>query len=771
MRALRAFLDRQVNAPYRTAVLLALAVVPLAAYAVIELPLQHHLAIALVFMAVGVAIARHAPALRLMVGLLSVALSARYIWWRGTETLIWHLSVDGATSFALYGAELFGFLLLLAGYFQTAFTRPRAPTPIRLDERLDGKLEGRALPSIDVFVPSYNEGLDVVRRTLTGAAAMDYPNKTVWLLDEKRRPEMKALCDELGVSYMTRPDNRGAKAGNINHALARTTGELVAVFDADQVPVRSFLRMTVGYFLDNPKMALVQTPHHFYNPDPFERNLYLEDTVPAEQVMFYHVIQVGNDFWNSSFFCGSCALLRRTALESVGGIAQETVTEDAHTALKMHALGWESAYLAVPQAAGLATERYGFYVTQRVRWARGMIQILRLDNPLLKRGLTFAQRVNYFNAACHFLFGLPRMVYLLAPPMYLLFGVHPLDASAAAIAAYALPHVFLSIVGGSTIAHTARHSFWAEVFETAIAPYIALITVLTVLSPRHARFAVTAKGTQLDAASFDWQHAAPNLVVALLVLAAGIAMPIRFMAEPLERGTLALAGFWNLYNLVILGAALAVALDRTQRRQLYRVRGDLRLDVRARDEAGPATLRAVRNARPPRSPVVREGRRYGIRVGRVAAGPGHTARFRRHARRSAHAWHGRVLDFSEEGIRLRLTPDAPGGTVTGPLPHRVIVTLDSHHGGPLALDAEVLEATPEDGAVVLRARWEALSSPQLRRVIEEMFSGANTWIYHASPPDRPFSSLAEVISAPWRTLSRRFAGRTPPADTAARSPT
>ncbi len=704
MRRIVRLLDRLVRAPNRTALLLVFAVVPLVAYALLRLPLQHHLAISLVLMGVGVAIARHAPALRLVVGLLSIATSARYIWWRATETLIWELSFDGATSTALFGAEVFGFLLLLAGYFQTAFTRPRAPVPLPFSGLVDGKHGGRPLPSVDVFVPTYNEGVDVVRRTLTGAVAIDYPNKTVWLLDEKRRPEMRALCEELGVSYMTRPDNSGAKAGNINHALARTTGELVAVFDADQVPVRSFLRMTVGYFLDNPKMALVQTPHHFYNPDPFERNLYLDETVPSEQVMFYHVIQVGNDFWNSSFFCGSCALLRREALLSVGGIAQETVTEDAHTALKMHALGWESAYLAVPQAAGLATERYGYYVTQRVRWARGMIQILRLDNPLLKRGLTFAQRVNYFNAACHFLFGLPRMVYLLAPPLYLVFGVHPLDASAATIAAYALPHVFLSIVGGSTIAHTARHSFWAEVFETAIAPYVALITILTVLSPRHARFAVTAKGTQLDTAAFDWRHAAPNLVVAGLVLAAAIAMPIRFALEPVERATLALAGFWNLYNLVILFAALSVALDRSQRRQLYRVRRDNRVDVRAPDGA---------------------------------------------------AWHGRALDLSEDGIRLRLTPDAPGAPLTGSLPSRVSVTLASHIAAPLELDAEVLDTLPEDGALLVRARWTDPSSAQLRRVIEEMFAGANTWIYHASPPDRPFRSLGEVITAPWRALSRR----------------
>ena len=695
------FLDTQVRTPRRTALLLVGAVVPVAAYTVLELPLHHQLVLSLAFMGVGVAIARHVPSLRLVVGLLSIATSARYIWWRGTETLYWEPTLDGATSLALYGAELFGFLLLLAGYFQTAFTRPRLPAPTPLDAS-----EGRPLPTIDVFVPSYNEGVDVVRRTLTGAAAMDYPHKTVWLLDEKRRPEMKALCDELGVSYMTRPDNRGAKAGNINHALSRTTGELVAVFDADQVPVRSFLRMTVGYFLDNPKMALVQTPHHFYNPDPFERNLYLEDSVPSEQVMFYHVIQVGNDFWNSSFFCGSCALLRRTALESVGGIAQETVTEDAHTALKMHALGWESAYLAVPQAAGLATERYGYYVTQRVRWARGMIQILRLDNPLFKRGLTLAQRINYFNAACHFLFGLPRMVYLLAPPLYLLLGVHPLDASAGAIAVYALPHVFLSIVGGSTIAHTARHSFWAEVFETAIAPYVALITLLTVASPRHAQFAVTAKGTQLDSAAYDWRHAAPNLAVGLLVVAAAIATPFRIATEPLERATLALAGFWNVYNGVILLAALSVALDRSQRRNLYRVRRDNRVELRAADGGG--------------------------------------------------AWHGRALDLSEDGIRIRLVPDAPGLTLANVQPGRVTLSILSDIGARLHLDAEVLDTVAEDGTLTVRARWVALTPAQLRRVIEEMFAGAGTWVYHAAPPDRPFRSLFEVIRAPWRALARRL---------------
>jgi cellulose synthase (UDP-forming) len=527
---------------------------------------------------------------------------------------------------------------------------------------------------------------------------MEYPRKRVYLLDEQRRPAMKALCEELGVIWMTRPDNRGAKAGNINHALARTDGELVAVFDADQVPTRTFLQLTVGPFLRDPQLALVQTPHHFCNPDPFERNLHVEGVIPAEQLMFYHVIQVGNDFWNSAFFCGSSAVLRRSALLDVGGIAQETVTEDAHTALKMHARGWRSAYVAIPQAAGLATERYAFYVTQRIRWARGMVQILRMDNPLFKKGLGAAQRINYFNAAAHFLFGIPRMFYLLAPPAWILFGVHPLEAGAVQIASYALPHVFLSVVGGATIARGARHSFWAEVYETAIAPYLAIVTLVTVASPRHGKFKVTAKGTRLDTARFDWQRALPNLFVAGIVGAALVASPLRLAMYPAERGTTLLAAFWNLYNAVILGAAVAVALDRSQRRGSYRVRRCARAVL----SAGGQQVR------------------------------GHT------------------LDLGEEGARVRLDGPAPA-------PGAARLRLEGDDGAVFEAAVDIVDVQLGEGAHVARCRFRALSPTQLRGLIEQMFSPANAWVHHPAPPDDPLRSWAEVLRAPWVALRRRTA--------------
>ncbi len=668
-------------------VAVGLATCLLVAWSATPLPLAEHVVLSGAMVAVALLVARAFPQERAMVAFLSIAVSARYIVWRLSGTLILEASVSGAMSLALIGAELFGFGLLLAGYFQAGFVRPRLVLPLPLRED--------ALPTVDVFVPTYDEEVPILRRTLVAVLGMRYPRMRVYLLDEQKRPGVQALCEELGVTWMTRPDNSGAKAGNLNHALARTDGELVVIFDADQAPVRSFLDLTVPPFLEDPGLALVQTPHHFINPDPFARNLHAEDNTPAEHLVFYHVIQAGNDFWNSAFFCGSSAVLRRSALAQVGGIATETVTEDAHTAMKLHALGWRSAYVGVPLAAGLATERFGYHVTQRVRWARGMLQILRLDNPLLKDGLTFAQRLNYVGATSHFLFGIPRLVYLLAPPAYLLFGVHPLDATAADVAAYAIPHVLLSILGGSVFTQGSRHSFQAEVYETAIAPFVAIVTVLTFLSPRHARFRVTVKGARSDAARFDVRNAAPNLVTAGLVVAALACAPWRWAAWPDERGTVLLAAGWNLYNLVILAPALAVALDRPQRRSHWRL----------------ARANRVRVHVPGRS-----------------------------------EWEARLLDLSEDGCAA-WGPLAEAPALDG----ACTVRISSDRGGDVVVQGTVKGAWSHAGGAGVRLAFHDAGD----RVLEELVRPANAWLPTPTPLDRPWTALRALVHASLRAVLLR----------------
>ncbi|MCF6209323.1 MAG: UDP-forming cellulose synthase catalytic subunit [Gammaproteobacteria bacterium] len=502
----------------------------------------------------------------LILVVLSVIASSRYLWWRINYTLNWDDLIDLTLGLGLLAAELFAWLVLILGYFQTA--RPLQRRPVELPAN------PAQWPTVDVFIPTYNEPLEVVKPTVYAALGMDWPKEklNVYLLDDGRRPAFRQFAQEAGVIYMTRPDNSHAKAGNLNHALARSKGKFVAIFDCDHVPTRSFLQVNMGWFLRDPKLALMQTPHHFFSPDPFERNLNNFRTVPNENALFYGLVQGGNDLWNATFFCGSCAVLRRKPLEEIGGIAVETVTEDAHTALRLHRLGYNSAYLKIPQAAGLATESFAAHVGQRIRWARGMAQILRLDNPLLGKGLSIWQRLCYGNAMLHFLSGIPRLVFLSAPLAFLLLHAYIIYAPALLILLYVAPHLIHASITNSRIQGKYRYSFWAEIYETALAWYIARPTTTALIAPHKGSFNVTAKGGLIAEEHFDWRISKPFLVLIVLNLLGIIVGLGRLVGGPdHEVGTVLLNLAWASYNLLILGAALGVAMEARQVRRAHRV--------------------------------------------------------------------------------------------------------------------------------------------------------------------------------------------------------
>ena len=505
--------------------------------------------------------------------MLSMFCTFRYGYWRIDQVVRFFRdpanhwgALDAFFILCLLLAEAYAFVILFLGYFQTIWPLRRAP--VSLPENPD------EWPDVDVLIPTFNEPLDVVRFTALGALNMDWPADKlhVYLLDDGRRKEFEEFAFEAGIGYRTRPDNTFAKAGNINTALETMSSPLVAVFDSDHVPTRSFLQMTVGWFMRDPKLAVMQTPHHFYSPDPFERNLRQFHVIPNEGELFYGVVQDGNDFWNASFFCGSCAVLRREALDEIGGIAKETVTEDAHTSLRMQMAGWNTAYINIPQAAGLATERLSAHVGQRIRWARGMIQVLRTENPLFARGLTFPQRLCYFNAVGHFLYAVPRLIFLTAPLIYLLLNHTNIPGFWAAILAYALPHLVLSNVTNSRIQGDHRHSFWNEIYETVLAPYILLPTMMALISPRLGKFNVTAKGGVVRRTFFDSRIAQPFLVMLIFNIAGLlVAIPRFFIWDTTRRGTVLMNVMWCCFNIIILGVCTAVARELMQRRTTVRL--------------------------------------------------------------------------------------------------------------------------------------------------------------------------------------------------------
>ena len=639
--------------------------------------------------------------------LLSIYSTFRYGFWR-VSTVLATVCNPGAhwtrldTSFVciLLLAECYAFVVLLLGYIQMLWPLGRMPVP--LPDDLD------QWPAVDVLIPTLNEPLSVVRFTALAAMNIDWPadRLNVYILDDGHREEFRAFAEEAGIGYMTRDDNLHAKAGNINRALAQIGSPFVAVFDSDHVPTRSFLQVTMGWFLRDRKLGLLQTPHHFYSPDPFERNLGQFRITPNEGELFYGVVQDGNDFWNAAFFCGSCAVLRRSALDEVGGIAVETVTEDAHTSLRMQMRGWNTAYINIPQAAGLATERLSAHVKQRIRWARGMVQVLRIENPLFAPGLRPAQRLCYFNAMSHFLFALPRLIFLTAPLIYLIFGRVNIPGYWVTIVAYAAPHLVLSNLTNSRIQGRHRHSFWNDIYETVLAPYIFLPTLLALFSTRTGKFNVTAKGGVIDHDYFDARIAQPFLVLLgfdLIGLLCAIPRAIQFPAFHVawwmsfinwpasiydggHPGTIFMNVLWLLFSVVLLGVATAVAWESRQRRQTVRMARAVPSDILLPD--------------------------------------GYMAQ-------------GITCNLSNGGVQARIQGPIHAGV--GDPVRFVFPLLD----GTATLPATVVAIEEE----MLRAKFDSLNLQETEALTMILYSRADTWLgpREAREPDHPMRSLGRIL--------------------------
>ncbi|QJT83155.1 UDP-forming cellulose synthase catalytic subunit [Kosakonia sp. MUSA4] len=611
---------------------------------------------------------------------MSVLLSTRYIYFRLTQTLHFNSEIETLLGMGLFLAEVYVWVMLLLSYLQTVW--PLKREIVQLPDDMS------QWPTVDVYIPTYNEPLDVVRDTVLAAQCIDYPRDKmkIYLLDDGKRREFAVFAADVGVGYITRNDNAHAKAGNLNHAMKLTHGELICVFDCDHVATRIFLQATVGGFLKDPKLALVQTPHYFYSPDPFERNLSVGRNIPNEGSLFYGPIQQGNDNWNATFFCGSCAVIRRSALEEIGGFAVETVTEDAHTALKLQRLGWGTAFIDIPLAAGLATERLVLHVIQRTRWARGMTQIFRLDNPLLGRGLTLPQRLCYLSAMLYYQFALPRIAFLTAPLAYLLFNLNIIHSSASLVFAYALPHLFLAVYVNSRLNGRFRYSFWGEIYDIVLAFHIVLPTVVTMLFPKRGKFNVTDKGGLLNVGYFDFSVVRPHLIIAVLLAAGVVAGIVRACAHDyfgVDPRVIALNVGWGLYSLIFLLAAIAVARETRQTRKTIRIDVDI--------------------------PVL------------IHYASGITSR-------------SQTADLSMGGCRI-VVPDERHQSDEI---EEIELLLQS---GAIAIPVRIIASDAE----YIRLMFDDIPLSRRRELVRVVLSRADAWIHPPKPQDNPFRSMLTIV--------------------------
>lgn len=499
---------------------------------------------------------RHPRVLR-AVAVVALAWGLGYLTWR----IGW--SGDGANPVAfgmLLAAEVYG-LLALGVLTWFSWSRPPAQRP-----------PIRARHSVDVYVCTYDEPVEVVLATLAGCRALTYPH-TTYLLDDGRRPEMEELARLSGARYLTRPDNSHAKAGNINAALPRTDGDLVFALDADHVPMPDALDALVGYF-DDERMALVQSPHDFSNHDSVQHYMVGRH----EQSLFYRVICPGKDRHGAAFWCGSAALIRRQALLDVGGVATETIAEDFHTTIRLQRHGWRSRYHDEVLVQGLAPHDLDGYLLQRDRWARGNLAVFRTpESPLRARELRPLQRLSFLASLFAYLAPPVRLLLLTTLALVLWTGVLPLKVSVVALAALWLPAVTLQLVAGSALARGYQRIAETTHFEL-LTMEIYTRALRCAVVPGRTAFKVTPKHG-VDPGGLQAVRKLRLVALCAVVLAAGVALRLVDVFGP---GVLpALPGIaavvvpvLGLIELRRVLRTLLLAGGRRQRRLVYRLEGE-----------------------------------------------------------------------------------------------------------------------------------------------------------------------------------------------------
>ena len=629
-----------------------------------------------------------------VVVVLTVLTGLNYIAWRWAASLNWDawwiaLPLVVAETYSLIDVMLFGMTVWKLKI------RKGAPEP-------------PSDATVDVFITTYNEDLDMVLTTARAAQKIRHPHST-WILDDGARPELRALCEQHGLGYVTRSEDwtkdlpRHAKAGNLNNALMVTHGEFLLILDADQIPEPDILEKTLGYF-NNRRVALVQTPQYF-------SNVPASDPLGSQAPLFYGPIQQGKDGWNAAFFCGSNAILRREALMQLGlvGYVKETeksirlalaasraaikqarksadvesplvaevldeveaatreaqeevdagrplsevtyrvrrrvdaavqtlvqadvaalqadleeiaamelahvgesgvpvvaddavqrmsardwsplgalesvqavldaltversneaqpvmplatisVTEDMATAMRMHAMGWESVYHHEILAYGLAPEDLKTMLTQRLRWAQGTIQVLLRENPLVQKGLKLGQRLMYFATMWTYLSGFAAVIYFAAPIIYLLLGILPVSSLSWDFFIRFIPFMvvnqLLFAVAGRGIPTWRGQQYSLALFPTWIKA--CTTAARNVWFGRPLGFAVTPKARQSGGPS--WSLIRPQIVVSVLLAVATVVGIIRLatgLAEPL--GTLVNV-VWVVFDLVVMSILVRAVL-------------------------------------------------------------------------------------------------------------------------------------------------------------------------------------------------------------------
>lgn len=505
--------------------------------------------------------------IRVLLLSLTILLGWRYMLWRITETV----PTDGRTMDLVAGWTFVAIeaLSLVSSTLAHLLLMRRKERHEEADRNL--RWWGITPPRVDLYIATYNEELEVLERTLAGAQALDYPNLRVFVLDDGRREWLADVCRRYGAEHRTRPTNDHAKAGNINYTLFQRLKEgdapdFVAVLDADFVPHRNFIRRAVALFHDS-KVGLVQTPQHFFNPDPIQHNLYIASAYPDEQRFFFDHLEPARDAWGVAVCCGTSSMVRVSALGEIGGLPTESVTEDFLLTIRLNTHGYQTVYLNEALTEGLAPEGLHEYVVQRGRWCLGMMQIVRhVYNPLGFNRLRFMQRLSLLDSLLFWTTTFPfRLIALVCPLLYWFFGIVVVNASLPDIASYYLPYYAAVLISLNWISGGLIWPVLNDVSQLVAAWPIIRAAAMGLLTRGPHKFRVTAKGGDRTRTIVQWPMMKPFAILFVLTVL-GLLLPLLF---PDQFGHVAKAGdgirvilFWTLYNLLVLAITMLVCVER-----------------------------------------------------------------------------------------------------------------------------------------------------------------------------------------------------------------
>lgn len=434
-------------------------------------------------------------------------------------------------------------------------------------------LPAERFPDVDVFIATYNEPVPILEKTVQGCLQMDYPEKGkvhIYLCDDGGRVQVRELAGRMGIRYLARGSREHAKAGNLNYALSNSSSPLIVTFDADMIPMHDFLTALVPYFfaeagsdMERSEIGFIQSPQSFYNHDLFQYNLYLEESAPNEQNFFFRYVQLARNRNNAAIYGGSNTVLSRKALMDVGGFYTGSITEDLTSLFK-----------------------------QRERWARGCIQTFRRLRLFHRKDLTAGQKRDYGMALLYWYTPLRRLMFILSPILYFVFGIPVIRCGLLPLICLWLPSVLLYYFALSKLAGDMRTARLSNIYDTILFPALLPGVILETLGIQKKHFSVTAKGKspagagtgevkRRDKGLIRWSRA-----VYLVLMGFTLAGVYRLFAVPAlqENCGWVVVLFWLVLNAYHMLMALFFLSGRQVRRVSERIRAAEQIALEMEDQ-------------------------------------------------------------------------------------------------------------------------------------------------------------------------------------------